>query len=205
MDVIAITTIYHWVSAPVGLVIAAVIGGGGLTLADAGTASTWLLVLVPLIVLAPIVSDGITMLLIAFMIAISAASLLVQLGKDWVWLHAARITAPTFPSWLRWLPPVSATPTKRGRPVAAQSPRARHGRRAGPAAVDRQPDRDGAADRRRHAPGAVRIRRVAGYGRCPDGRRAGRCATCDRARRGPLAGVSKVVRRSGRPPRRCLR
>ena len=33
IDVIAVTTIYGWVSAPVGLVIAAVIGGGGLTLA----------------------------------------------------------------------------------------------------------------------------------------------------------------------------
>jgi hypothetical protein len=98
MDVIAITTIYHWVSAPVGLLIAAVIGGGGLTLARRWDSQhLGLLVLVPLIVLAPIVSDGITMLLIAFMLAISAASLLVQLGKDWIWLHAARITAPTFP------------------------------------------------------------------------------------------------------------
>ncbi len=98
MDVIAITTIYHWVSAPVDLVIAALIGGGGLTLARRWDSQhLGLLVLVPLIVLAPIVSDGITMLLIAFMLAISAASLLVQLGKDWVWLHTARIAAPTFP------------------------------------------------------------------------------------------------------------
>ena len=98
MDVIAITTIYDWVSAPVGLVVAAVIGGGGLTLARRWDSQhLGLLVLVPLIVLAPIVSDGITMLLIAFMLAIAAASLLVQLGKDWIWLHAARITAPTFP------------------------------------------------------------------------------------------------------------
>ena len=36
----------------------------------------------PRIVLAPVVSDGITLLLIAFMLAISAASLPVQLGKD---------------------------------------------------------------------------------------------------------------------------
>ena len=98
MDVIAITTIYDWVAAPVGLVVAAVIGGGGLTLARRWDSQhLGLLVLVPLIVLAPIVSDGITMLLIAFMLAIAAASLLVQLGKDWIWLHAARITAPTFP------------------------------------------------------------------------------------------------------------
>ena len=64
MDVIAITTIYDWVSAPVGLGIAAVIGGGGLTLARRWNSQhLGLLVLVPLIVLAPIVTDGITMLL----------------------------------------------------------------------------------------------------------------------------------------------
>jgi uncharacterized membrane protein len=98
LDVIAVTTIYHWVPASAGLVIAALIGGGGLTLARRwDSAHLGLLVLVPLIVLAPIVSDGITMLLIAFMLAIAAASLLVQLGKDWIWLHGARITAPTLP------------------------------------------------------------------------------------------------------------
>lgn len=98
MDVIAVTTIYDWVPAPAGLVIAAVIGGGGLMVARRWSSEhLGLLVLVPLIVLAPIVSDGITMLLIAFMLAISAASLLVQIGEDWIWLHAARIAAPTFP------------------------------------------------------------------------------------------------------------
>jgi uncharacterized membrane protein len=98
MDVIAVTTIYGWVSAPVGLAIAALIGGGGLMMARRWDSQhLGLLVLVPLIVLAPIVTDGISMLLIAFMLAISAASLLVQLGKDWIWLHAARITASTFP------------------------------------------------------------------------------------------------------------
>jgi Predicted membrane protein (DUF2339) len=43
------------------------------------------------------VTGGITLLLVGFMLAISAASLPVQLGKDWIWLHAARIAAPTFP------------------------------------------------------------------------------------------------------------
>lgn len=98
MDVIAVTTIYHWVPAPVGLVIAAVIGGGGLMLARRWDSQhLGVLVLVPLILLAPIVTDGITLLLIAFMFAIAAASLPVQLGRDWIWLHAARITASTFP------------------------------------------------------------------------------------------------------------
>ncbi|MGH3674419.1 MAG: DUF2339 domain-containing protein [Mycobacterium sp.] len=98
MDVIAVTTIYDWVSAPVGLALAALIGGGGLMLARRWDSQhLGLLVLVPLIVLAPAVTDGITLLLIGFMLAISAASLPTQLGKDWIWLHAARIAAATLP------------------------------------------------------------------------------------------------------------
>jgi uncharacterized membrane protein len=98
IDVIAITTIYGWVSAPVGLIVAAVIGGGGLTVARRwDSQQLGVLVLVPLIVLAPVVTDGITLLLVGFMLALAAASLPVQLGKDWIWLHCARIAASTFP------------------------------------------------------------------------------------------------------------
>lgn len=98
IDVIAITTIYDWVTAPVGLAIAAVIGGAGLTLARRWNSEhLGVLVLVPLIVLAPVVTDGITLLLVGFMLALSAASLPVQLGKDWIWLHAARTAASTLP------------------------------------------------------------------------------------------------------------
>ena len=98
MDVIAVTTIYDWVSAPLGLILAAAIAGGGLTLARRWDSEhLGLLVLVPLIGLAPIVTDGITLLLVGFMLALSAVSVPVQLGKDWIWLHAARIAAAVFP------------------------------------------------------------------------------------------------------------
>jgi uncharacterized membrane protein len=98
MDVIAVTAIYDWVPAPAALAIAAVIGGGGLTLARRWNSEhLGLLVLVPLIGLAPVVTDGITLLLVGFMLALSAASLPVQLGKDWIWMHAARIAAATLP------------------------------------------------------------------------------------------------------------
>jgi len=98
IDIIAVTTIYGWVSAPVGLVLAAVIGGGGLTLARRwDSQQLGVLVLVPLVVLAPVVTDGITLLLVGFMLALAAVSLPVQLGKDWIWLHCARIAAITFP------------------------------------------------------------------------------------------------------------
>ena len=98
MDVIAVTTIYEWVPAPVGLVIAAVVGGGGLLLARRWSSEQLgLLVLVPLTVLAPVVADGANILLVGFMLALSAAALPVQFGRDWVWLHAARTAAVTLP------------------------------------------------------------------------------------------------------------
>jgi hypothetical protein len=98
MDVITVTTIYEWAPAPIGLAVAAVIGAGGLTLARRwDSQQLGLLVVVPLIALAPVVTGGITLLLVGYMLALSAASLMVQLGKDWIWLHAARIAAPTFP------------------------------------------------------------------------------------------------------------
>ena len=98
IDVIAITTIYAWVPAPVGLVLAAVVAGGGLTLARRwDSEQLGLLVLVPLIGLGPVVADGITLLLVGFMLALSAATLPVQLGKDWTGLHGARVAAATLP------------------------------------------------------------------------------------------------------------
>jgi len=98
IDVVAVTTIYEWLTAPVGLVLAAVIGGGGLTLARRWDSQQLaLLVLVPLAVLAPVVADGVSLLLIGFMLALSAASLPVQLGKDWVAMFGARTAVCTFP------------------------------------------------------------------------------------------------------------
>ncbi|PBJ65630.1 hypothetical protein BB737_11895, partial [Mycobacterium avium subsp. hominissuis] len=72
LDVIAVTTIYRWVSAPLGLIIAAIVGGAGLTLARRWDSEHLaLLVLVPMIVLAPVITGGVDLLLIAFMLALS--------------------------------------------------------------------------------------------------------------------------------------
>ena len=98
LDVIAITTIYGWVPAPIGLIIAAVVGTAGLTLARRWDSEhLGLLVLMPLIGLAPVLTDGVDLLLVAFMAALSAAALPVQLGKDWTWMHAARVAAVSVP------------------------------------------------------------------------------------------------------------
>ncbi len=104
IDVIAVTTIYGWIAPALSLIIASAIGGGGLVLARRWDSQhLGLLVFVPLIVLAPIVTDGITLTLIAYMLALSVAALPVQLGKDWVWLHAARTVSVTAPLLLALL------------------------------------------------------------------------------------------------------
>jgi uncharacterized membrane protein len=98
IDVMALTTIYHWAPAAVGLLLAAAVAGGGLTLARSwNSENLGLLVLVPLIVLGPAVGGGVTVLVVGFMLALSAASLPVHLGKDWIGLYAARIAVATLP------------------------------------------------------------------------------------------------------------
>jgi len=97
IDVIAVTTIYHWVSAPVGLTIAAVVAVAGLMLSRRWNSEhLGLLVLVPLIGLGPVVANGLTVY-VGFMLALGAASVPAQLGRDWIWMHAARTTVSTLP------------------------------------------------------------------------------------------------------------
>ncbi|KAA0096156.1 DUF2339 domain-containing protein [Mycolicibacterium sp. P1-18] len=98
VDVIAVTELYHWVSAPAGLAIAAVLAVSGLVLARLWDAEPLgLLVLVPLIGLGPVVADGVGVVLVGFMLALGAASLLIQLGRDWLGMHAARTAVTTLP------------------------------------------------------------------------------------------------------------
>lgn len=98
IDIIAVTTIYDWVPGAVGLTLAAAVAGGGLLIARLWDSEQLaLLVLVPLLVLGPIVTDGITLLLVGFMLALSAATLPVQIGKDWLAMHAARMAVGTLP------------------------------------------------------------------------------------------------------------
>jgi hypothetical protein len=98
LDVIAITTVYHWVSGPVGLMIAAVVAGAGLLLARRWDAEALgPLMLVPLIGLGPVVADGVTVPLLGFLLALGAISVPVQLGRDWIAWHAARTAVCTLP------------------------------------------------------------------------------------------------------------
>jgi hypothetical protein len=98
LDVIAATSIYRWMPAAAGLAIAAAVGAAGLALARRWNSEhLGLLVLVPLLGLAPVITRGVDLMLIEFMLALSAAALVAQHGKDWIWMFAARIAAPTVP------------------------------------------------------------------------------------------------------------
>ena len=98
LDVIAITTIYGWVPAPAGLIIAALVGGASLALARRWDSEhLGLLVLVPLIGLAPVITNAVNLLLVGFMLALSAAALPAQLCKDWTSMLAARVAAVSVP------------------------------------------------------------------------------------------------------------
>ncbi len=98
LDVLAATKIYEWLPIVPGLGAAGLVAAGGLVLAHRWRSEhLGLLVVVPLIVLAPVLTGGLDTTLIAFMVVLSAASAWAQLGRDWIWLHAVRLAAPTIP------------------------------------------------------------------------------------------------------------
>ncbi|MFW0788242.1 DUF2339 domain-containing protein [Gordonia sp. CPCC 205333] len=98
LDTMAVTTIYHWLPSAVALIIAGLIAVAGLAISRLWD-SEWLgvLVMVPLMVLAPAIAGGLDFTLIAFMLVLSAAALWVPIGKDWPAFYAARTAVSTAP------------------------------------------------------------------------------------------------------------
>ncbi|SDU47118.1 DUF2339 domain-containing protein [Gordonia westfalica] len=98
LDVLAATKIYEWLPIVAGLTVAGIVAAGGLVLAYRWRSEhLGLLVVVPLIVLGPVLTGGLDMTLIAFMVVLAAASSWVQWHRDWIWLHTVRLAAPTIP------------------------------------------------------------------------------------------------------------
>ena len=97
LDVLAAAVIYHWLPDAAGLVLCGLIGGAGVALAYRWSSETLgLLVVVPLIVLAPVITGGFTLVTACFMLALSAVGLLVQIDRDWLGLFCARMIAASF-------------------------------------------------------------------------------------------------------------
>lgn len=112
LDVLAATKIYEWLPVVAGLAVAGAVAAGGLVLAYRWRSEhLGLLVVVPLIVLGPVLTGGLDMTLIAFMVVLATASAWVQWGRDWIWLHTVRLAAPTIPLTVVGLAALGGTST----------------------------------------------------------------------------------------------
>lgn len=91
LTVLAVTSIYGWLEAPLGLGIAL-----GVTAAGVALAAKWesqslaLMVVAGVAVLAPVMTDGLTLTLVAFLLVLQIACFPAQLVRNWPYLHAAR-------------------------------------------------------------------------------------------------------------------
>lgn len=98
LNVLAVTRIYDWLPITAGLAVAAVVAAGGLVVAYRwNSEQLGLLVVIPLIILAPVLTSGLDLTLIAFMIILAASTVWVQIRRDWVWLHIVRTAAAVLP------------------------------------------------------------------------------------------------------------
>lgn len=97
-DVLAATAIYHWFPGYVAVIVAAVIAAGGLAVAHAwNSQALGLMVGVALIVFSPFLSGGPNILLVGFLLAYSAATMWIQLRRNWTALYAVNTVAVALP------------------------------------------------------------------------------------------------------------
>lgn len=95
LDVLAVTRIYEWVPTPVGLLVAGLIGLGGLLLARAWDSQLLAVVTVlGVAVLAPVVGFERSLLTGGFLVLLAVVSWAAQVRRRWYVLEFARI-APT--------------------------------------------------------------------------------------------------------------
>lgn len=91
LDVVAVAVVYHWLLPVLAMVVALGIAGAGVALAVRWDSQPLaLLVVTGAAVLAPVLTDGITLTLIGFLFVIQVASFPAQLGRDWLYLAIAR-------------------------------------------------------------------------------------------------------------------
>ncbi|WP_347957613.1 DUF2339 domain-containing protein [Gordonia aichiensis] len=97
-DVLAATSIYHWLPEIAALLIGGAIGATGLALAQRWDSQTLgLMVSVPLLIFAPAAAGGVDPLLVCFMLAYAASTLWMQIGRDWTALYLVNTAATTLP------------------------------------------------------------------------------------------------------------
>ena len=96
LDVLAVTRIYDWVPAAVGLVVAGLLAAGALVIARAWRSQLLaVLVVVGVAVLAPVVGGSEVLLVGAFLLTLTIASYPAQVGRSWPALEVARVVPTT--------------------------------------------------------------------------------------------------------------
>lgn len=120
LDIVAVTSIYGWVNAPVGLALAGAVAAGGIL-----TAMRWrsphlaVIVNVACAVTAPVLTSGVTLTLVLFYLVFQLAGAVPELLRGWSVIAPVR-TAPVVASLLwvtarevrggRWLDAPSVAP-----------------------------------------------------------------------------------------------
>ncbi|MBM7365492.1 DUF2339 domain-containing protein [Gordonia hydrophobica] len=97
-DVLAATSIYHWLPEIAALVVGGAIAAGGLYVAHRWSSQTLgLMVSIPMLVFAPIAAGGVDSLLVCFLLVYASTTLWIQVGRDWTALFVVNTVATTFP------------------------------------------------------------------------------------------------------------
>ncbi len=97
-DALAAASVYAWLPPLAAVVTGGAVAGAGLYLAHRWDSQTLcLMVSLPLLVFAPIVTGGVDEVLIGFMLAYAAATLWLQPGRDWTALFLVNTAATTAP------------------------------------------------------------------------------------------------------------
>ncbi|EME16614.1 DUF2339 domain-containing protein [Rhodococcus triatomae] len=87
----AATTYYGWLPPLLGLALAAAIAATGMLLATRWESQPLAaLVITAIAILAPVLTGGVTVTLLAFLVMLQIAGAYPQLGRDWPYLHVAR-------------------------------------------------------------------------------------------------------------------
>ncbi|MFT4128024.1 MAG: DUF2339 domain-containing protein [Gordonia sp. (in: high G+C Gram-positive bacteria)] len=97
-DVLAATVIYHWLPVVAALIATGVITAGGLALAVRwNRESLGVAVGIGLVALAPVLTGGLDLTLVVFLLVYAAAALAAQYGRDWLWLYLVNTVAVVVP------------------------------------------------------------------------------------------------------------
>ena len=98
VDVQAAPPIYHWLPGIGALILGSVVAAGGLAVARLwDNQALGVTVGVALLVLAPVLTEGVNLTLIIFLLVYAAATLAVQVTRDWPAMYAVNTVATTLP------------------------------------------------------------------------------------------------------------